>query len=127
MKVQIFSTLHIMDMKEWIKAARLHAKLTQEKLGEQMGLTKGNIWAWEKGNHEASLDQLNRIAAITGFDEPLPGTAAGQPIIKSSRTNWPFPKIDESKVYAVKGDDAIALERAFIVAAGNVGLDIKKS
>lgn len=115
-----------MDMKGWIKAARLHAKLTQQQLGDRMGMSKGNVWAWEKGNHEASLDQLNRIAAITGFKEPLPGTPADQSPVTKPLASWPFPQIDEAKVYAMKGDDAVALERAFIVAAANVGLDIKK-
>src|SRR5690606_22231629 len=47
---------------------------TQEKLGESLGLSKGNISAWENGRHEPSFDQLKRIGELTSFQEPLPGT-----------------------------------------------------
>lgn len=62
-----------MKISNWVKSARDHAKLTQTQLGEPMGLTKGNVSAWEKGRHEPSFDQLKRIAEITSYPEPLPG------------------------------------------------------
>lgn len=117
-----------MDMKGWIKAARLHAKLTQQQLGDRMGMSKGNVWAWEKGNHEASLDQLIKIAEITRFKEPFPGTAA-QPNVKSSFgavVTWPFTTVDEPKVRSLNDDQLAKLERAILHAADVVGLDIKK-
>lgn len=54
-------------MKEWVRAARQHAKLTQEQLGERLGLTKGNISGWENGRHAPSFDQVMKIEALTGF------------------------------------------------------------
>lgn len=117
-----------MDMKGWIKAARLHAKLTQQQLGDRMGMSKGNVWAWEKGNHEASLDQLIKIAEITEFREPFPGTAA-QANVKSSNevgAAWPFTSIDEDKVRSLDGDQRAKLERAILHSADAVSVDIKK-
>jgi len=89
---------------------------------------KGNVWAWEKGNHEASLDQLIKIAEITGFSEPFPGTAA-QPSVGSigdGRAFWPFTSIDEAKVRSLDDDQRAKLERAVLHAADVVNLDIKK-
>lgn len=136
MHVQIFSTLQLMDMKQWILNARQHAKLTQPQLGELLGLTKGNISAWEKGRHEASLDQLLKIAEVTGYREPLPGVdrAIGTNFTLNEPTRsygagkkWPFPKIDEGKMFGARGDDLIRLEAAILIAAAQVGLDIKKT
>ena len=56
-----------MNLNEWVKAARQHAKLTQEQLGEKLSLTKGNISGWENGRHQPSFDQVKRIAELTGY------------------------------------------------------------
>lgn len=61
-----------MDLKQWVKDARKHANLSQEKLGESLGVTKGNVSAWENGHHRPSVHQVVRIAEITGFP-PLLG------------------------------------------------------
>lgn len=56
-----------MEMKSWIRLARKKAGLTQEQLAEALGLTKGNISAWENGRHEASFAQLTAIAELSGL------------------------------------------------------------
>jgi len=61
------------QINEWVRAARTHAMLTQTQLGESLGLTKGNISAWEKGRHEPSYANLLKIAEVTRFATPLPG------------------------------------------------------
>lgn len=123
MKVKIFSTLAGMEMKDWILAARQFAKLTQPQLGEAMGLTKGNISAWEKGRHEASHEQLVKIAAITGFPEPLPGMS--EPV-QSLTAKWPFTSIDEGKVRSLDDAQRNQLEAGIILSAAQLGLDVKK-
>lgn len=60
-----------MELKDWIRSARKMAGLTQVKLGETLGVTKGNVSAWEKGRHEASYAQLQQIAKLAHI--PLPG------------------------------------------------------
>lgn len=62
-----------MEIREWVRAARLHAKLTQTQLGEALGVTKGNVSAWETGRHEPSYGNLLKIAEVTRFGTPLPG------------------------------------------------------
>nr|MBF0684264.1 helix-turn-helix domain-containing protein [Pseudomonas sp.] len=64
-----------MDIKTWVRAARNHKELTQTQLGEAIGVSKGNVSAWENGRHEPSFDQLRRIGEVTGYAEPLPGMA----------------------------------------------------
>jgi transcriptional regulator with XRE-family HTH domain len=59
-----------MELKDWIRVARKAAKLTQEQLGERLGMTKGNVSAWENGRHEPSYAQLQQISEISGM--PLP-------------------------------------------------------
>ncbi len=70
-----------MEMKSWIRLARKKAGLTQEQLAERLGLTKGNISAWENGRHEASFAQLSAIADLSGLpigqDAPTPVQGAG--------------------------------------------------
>lgn len=55
---------------EWIRAARKHWDKSQEALGEAMGLTKGNISAWENNRHSPSIQQLTKVSEITGYALP---------------------------------------------------------
>lgn len=59
-----------MKLNEWVKAARTHAKLSQEKLGEALGRTKANISSLEKGRHDPSIEQLMKISRLCGFALP---------------------------------------------------------
>lgn len=78
-----------MELKDWIRSARKMAGLTQARLGEALGVTKGNVSAWENGLHEASYAQLQQIAKIAHM--PLPGgeykhaTAAGDTPINTPK------------------------------------------
>ena len=56
-----------MDFGAWIRAARDHADMTQAGLGEVLGVTKGNVSAWELGRHEPSVRQLLAIAEATRY------------------------------------------------------------
>lgn len=64
-----------MEIKEWIKAAREAAEMTQEDLGEALSRTKGNVSGWEKGLHEPSFSQILRISVVTR-QSLSPGPAA---------------------------------------------------
>lgn len=67
-----------MELNEWVKAARAHAKLTQEALGEKVSRTKANVGHWEKGLHRPSWDMIQAIAAATGY--PMPSDNVGEKI-----------------------------------------------
>lgn len=56
-----------MELKDWIKAARTHAGLTQEDFGSQLNLSKANISGWENGRHEPSFRQVVMVAGLTNF------------------------------------------------------------
>ncbi len=73
-----------MEIKEWILTARSTAKMTQTQLGEELGVTKGNVSAWENGRHEPSWSQMLKISELTGVALPLP------PGMKSAAKSWPF-------------------------------------
>lgn len=71
-----------MDIGAWIKNARTAAKLTQTSLAEEMGLTKGNVSAWENNRHEPSYAQMLKICRLTGC--PLPGLDHHQPALAAN-------------------------------------------
>lgn len=66
----------VLDIAGWVKAARTHGELTQDQLGERLGVTKGNVSGWENGRHEPSYRQLLQISAMTRF--PMPGLREAQ-------------------------------------------------
>lgn len=55
----------------WVKAARLKWGGSQESLAAGVGVTKGNVSAWENGRHKPKLEQVMAIARITGHPLPL--------------------------------------------------------
>jgi transcriptional regulator with XRE-family HTH domain len=67
-----------MEIKNWIRSARKKADLTQEQLGERLGVTKGNVSAWENGRHEPSYAQIQEISAVTKC--PMPDSQPSIPI-----------------------------------------------
>lgn len=52
---------------QWVKEARQYARLTQEALGDQLGVTKGNVSGWENGRHQPSFAQLIKISRLTRY------------------------------------------------------------
>lgn len=54
----------------WIKDARKKWGGSQEALALELGLTKGNVSAWENDRHKPKLEQILTISRITGH--PLP-------------------------------------------------------
>lgn len=60
--------------------------MTQTELGDALGVTKGNVSAWENGRHEPSYSQMLRIADLTKAPLPLAPTPG----------DWPFPRLAKS-------------------------------
>lgn len=80
-----------MKLNEWIKAAREYANLTQEQVGEHLDRTKGIVSHWEKGKNEPPYTLLLKLAEITGYREPLPGTERF-----FSSGDWPFESVNRA-------------------------------
>lgn len=59
-----------MKIATWVKAARTKAELSQDALAQALGLTKGNISAWEHARHRPKLEQVLTISRVTGFTLP---------------------------------------------------------
>jgi transcriptional regulator with XRE-family HTH domain len=60
------------EVTTWVRLARKAAKLTQDQLGDLVGVGKANISRWEGGFHSPSYGQIIRIAQATGAALPLP-------------------------------------------------------
>lgn len=60
-----------MDIAQWVKSARNKAGLSQESLAQSLGLTKGNVSAWEHARHKPKLEQVLQITSLTGYEPPV--------------------------------------------------------
>lgn len=54
----------------WIRKARKEWGGSQEELAGKLGVTKGNVSAWENGRHKPRLEQIIAISRITGYEMP---------------------------------------------------------
>jgi len=97
-----------MEMKSWIRLARKKAGLTQEQLADKLGLTKGNISAWENGRHEASFSQLTAIAELSGL--PIGQDAAETTLAAGTMMSW-------------QKEDAARLSELFAQHSGRLSVD----
>lgn len=59
-----------MELKDWVRLARKHKGWTLAQMAEVVGRSKSNVGLWEQGMHSPSYEQVQQIAAETGF--PLP-------------------------------------------------------
>lgn len=107
-----------MNLKTWVREARLHAKLTQEQLAEKMSMTKGNISGWENGRHAPSYDQTMALSKITGFAPP----GSEQPeYAGAARPASRVPVVGTAKM----GDDGFYEEISSVTGAGDGHIEIQ--
>ena len=60
-----------MELKDWVRDARAHAKINQDQLAEYLSLAgKGTISAWETGRSSPDFMQVLSVAKVT--KHPLP-------------------------------------------------------
>lgn len=72
-----------MELKDWVKASRAAAQLSQEQLGEAVGRGKATISQWEKGEYEPSYGQILMIYERTFRKVPLPNTSGPPPEVQA--------------------------------------------
>jgi len=112
-----------MDTKNWVRSARQLAGLTQEQLGNHLGMTKGNVSGWENGRHLPSFDQMLKISEITR--QPLPAgaqqaTETSAEYVGFARSPRRIPVIGTAKL----GGDGFYEEISTAPGAGDGYLDI---
>lgn len=95
-----------MEIKEWVKSARKHAKLSQQELGNSLGRSKANIGHWETGKHEPSISQVDQISRLTNYPAPSIGV---QPSIQQTNTQ---PLFTKEMLEALQKLDSVALRKA---------------
>lgn len=59
-----------METAKWVRDARAKWGKSQEQLAVALGLTKGNVSAWENGRHKPRLEQIYAISRVTGHQLP---------------------------------------------------------
>jgi transcriptional regulator with XRE-family HTH domain len=47
-----------------LAAARVNAKLTQEEVAKNLGISKTTLCNWENGNTEPTISQLRRLGEL---------------------------------------------------------------
>lgn len=94
-----------MTIGAWIKACRVAAHMNQTQLGDTLGVTKGNVSAWENDRHEPSYTQMLRIAEIGRL--PLPG-------VNQSGLAWPFPDVARERIDALDNDQIREIQAAIL-------------
>lgn len=98
---------------------------TQSDLAVQLGLSPQNVTNWKRRG--VPPDQYVKIADTLNcsLDELLGRTKfVGKTDPKAGR--WPYPGIDEDKLRGLDTGQAARLEGAILLAAAQLGLDVKK-
>lgn len=74
---------------EQIQEARMNARFTQEKLGEQLGVTRQTISSWECQKSQPDMDSVIKIASILNCEFYLDGDMVIGPRRKEEQTEAP--------------------------------------
>ena len=106
-----------LDFGARMRKFRLAATLTQAQLGERVGITKGAISSFEKGNTHPSIHTVGKIAKALGVDMTMMLAGHGayqtmQPIIPGmsidDRVRALPPAMQEFVILALKRAEAAA-------------------
>lgn len=121
-----------MKLSAWVKSARKQAGLSQEKLGFELGVTKGNISAWENDLHNPSVAQVEQISRISGLSYPPPSAVSsnGSPELRAtgelaggpSDGNLSTLQIRQFNVSASMGAGSVVQDHIEVVQAVTVSL-----
>ena len=67
MEAQLKEDIHAYFVGEAIKKARLEQNLTQEELGERVGVKRSQIWKLERGKCVITLPTMSRVFKALGI------------------------------------------------------------
>lgn len=105
-----------------------------QQVAEVAGVTRSAAAQWlgqgSKIIHSiGNMQAAENLEQATGFKALwiAKGTGPKHASLKNEvERGWPLPSIDESKVRALNERQCAQLEAAILIAAGQVGLDVKK-
>jgi transcriptional regulator with XRE-family HTH domain len=50
-----------------LRKFRLSRNLTQEALGEELGVSGQTVWRWENGDRQIGRESLSKVSKVTGI------------------------------------------------------------
>lgn len=59
------------QLKDRLKTARTNARLTQQQIADEFGITREAVAGWERGSSKPEVDKIQIIAALTGVPATL--------------------------------------------------------
>ncbi|MFT0547840.1 helix-turn-helix domain-containing protein [Allopusillimonas ginsengisoli] len=100
--------------------------MNQSAFAARLGVLPQHVTNWK--NRGLPAEQYQPIAEALGrsVDELLGRTPETETPRMESKEVWPLLSIDESKVRALNDFHRAQLEAAILIAAGQVGLDVRK-
>lgn len=110
---------------------------SKAEVARHFGIKPPSLYDWEKKGSvdKAKLPELWRFFSdvvgpehwgLTAAEWPIGLPASGTEQLEIPAEHWPYPEIDETKFRAVRGKKAAQLEGAILLAASQLGLDLKK-
>ena len=97
-----------------VRMRRMLIGMSQEKLGDQLGLTFQQVQKYEKGSNRVSASRLFRMAQILGvniqfFYDDMPGSVSGVP-----STGFAKNQNGERVMNLISSAEGLQLNQAFI-------------
>ncbi len=102
-----------------VRLQRMLLGMSQEKLGEQLGLTFQQIQKYEKGINRIGASRLFELARVLGvsvefFYEDAPGTASGYKAQTASAGGFSERPADRYVVDFLSSREGVELNKAFV-------------
>ena len=99
---------------------------SQSDLAKRIGVSPQNITNWKARG--VPSDQFVKIAdALDCSLDELLGRWEHAGVITQKQGEWPFKLLDESKIRNMRQEDASRIEGAILLAAAQMGVDLKVS
>lgn len=113
---------------------RAKSKLSQADFGAMHRIgSQGMVWQYLHGHRALNIKAADAFARglCVSIDQFSPTIAqqismASRQVGDSHELPWPLPKIDEGKVRSLSGTEVAELQAAIVIAAAQLGLDVKK-
>lgn len=113
------------------------SRLSQAEFGAQYEIgSQGMVWQYLSGRRPLNIKAAGAFARGLGVKiEDFSPEIAKQVVAASKKTGeqpvepkpWPFDRVDQRKVAALDTGGKARLEAAILIAAAQVGVDIKKT